>query len=174
MGHAVLRQGNNLVVPEGMTLPDVCLVTGQPTGGRVQSDNVQWIPPWTIIAFVLVRLIGIILMLVMRKTARFTYYWSEEAKKKRMTAIWIGVGLMVGSFVLPFAGLAVASNNDGLVVAFILLMVVGFLAGLIVAAAVAKPYQVRKIKDGHIHLGVKPAFWEGLQRAGIPVSHFGG
>ena len=40
----------------------------------------------TIIAFVLVRLIGIILMLVMRKTGRFTYYWSEEAKKKRQMA----------------------------------------------------------------------------------------
>ncbi len=174
MGGQIYRNGNVLIVADGTALPDVCLVTGQPTGGKVQNDTPSWIPPWTIVAFVLVRLVGIVLMLVMRKSARFSYYWSEEARKKRSTGIWIGIGITVASVLGFVLAMTTSGGNEDVAIIAALGLVLLFLAGIIVAAVVGKPYQVKKIKDGYIHLQVKPAFWEGMQRAGIQVGHFPG
>lgn len=165
------RQGDQLVVAKGAILPDVCIVTGEPTGGRTQSDTAQWIPPWTIIVFLLIRLIGIILMLVMRKTGQFTYYWSESARQKRTRGVIVGLGL-VGASIAAFAG-GVALNSDASVI-LVLAGFVLFFVGLILAIVMGRPYTVAKIDEGHVYLKVKPALWAGLQRAGYNPGIFPG
>lgn len=170
------RQGDELVVDKNAMLPDVCIVTGQPTGGRTQTDTAQWIPPWTIIVMVFIRLVGLILMMVMRKTGKFTYHWSEEARKKRKQGVAIGLGI-VGLSVLMFIGGVMAGDarmGEGVVLGLIFGGLIAFFVGLITAIVMGRPYQVKKIDEHHIYLKVKPEFWTGLQQAGItPGTKFG-
>lgn len=152
-GQDFWRQGDVLVCRIGAHLPDLCLATGAPTGGNIVSKKLQWSPPWCGIAVAISPLIGLILILVLRKSGHLTYYLSQEAQAKRKKGIFIGLGILFASFAAIFLG-AVAEVG-----ALAVLGGVGFFVGLIMAIVMGVPYRVKKIDKEFIHLKLKPAYW---------------
>lgn len=151
------REGNDLVVRKESSLPDLCLRTGQPTGGRFRTKKLSWIPPWTIVVFIVIRLIGLICMLVARKTAHLTFALSEEAEAKRKQAVMIGLGVMGVGIVLVAGGVAMESDAG---VGAGLLGGVAMFVGIILAAVLNRPYQLRKMAGDYMYLRLKPAALE--------------
>jgi hypothetical protein len=151
------RDGDALVVRKGSMLPDVCVMTGAPTGGNAVTKTLTWVPPWVVVLFVLISpIIGVIVMMIVRKSGVLTYCISREAQAKRRMGILIGVGLLLGGIGLIVAGIAAE------VAALALVGFVAFLAGIIVAAVTGAPFRVNKIDKDYIYLRVKPEFWAGL------------
>ena len=67
---------------------------------------------------------------------------------------WLSLSLFS---ILKFVGGAAME-----VVALIVLGMLVFLAGIIVAAAVGMPFRLTKIDNDNIYIKVKPEFWNGL------------
>lgn len=151
------REGSDLVVRKGSSLPDICLRTGQPTGGRLRTKKVSWIPPWTIVVFIVIRLIGIICMLVARKTAHLTFALSEQAEAKRKQAVMIGLGVAGVGILLIGAGVALGEDAG---VGVGLIGGIAIFVGIILAAVLNRPYQLRKMAGDYIYLRIKPAALE--------------
>jgi hypothetical protein len=144
--------GDQIVLRKGTVLPDVCVVTGQPTGGMMKHRNLSWIPPWVGFIFLVSPIIGLIVMMFVRKSGPVTYAWSAEARSKRKSGLIIGLSVLASTFL--FIAIAVAADLPGL----IFLSIVSFITGLIMAIVMGQPFQVRKIDQEFIHLKVKPAF----------------
>lgn len=152
-GQDFWRQGDVLVCRKGAHLPDLCLATGTPTGGNMVLKKLQWYPPWIGALVIISWPIALILMFVMRKKGDLTYYLSSEAQAKRKKALMIGGGVLALSVLLFIVGASAEA------IPLFLLAFVGFLAGIIVMAAVGVPYRVQKIDNEFIHLKLKPAYW---------------
>lgn len=147
------REGKDLVVRKESGLPDICLRTGQPTGGRMRTKKLSWIPPWTIVVFIVIRLIGLICMLVARKTAHLTFALSEEAEAKRKQALMIGLGVAGVGLLLMIAGVALESDGG---VAAAMLGGIAMFVGIILAAVLNRPFQMRKMAGDYMYLRIKP------------------
>ncbi|MGH1347008.1 MAG: hypothetical protein ACRBN8_35915 [Nannocystales bacterium] len=154
------REGDDLVVRKESSLPDICVRTGEPTGGRMQTKKLSWIPPWTVVVFILIRLVGLICMLVARKTAHLTFALSEQAEAKRKQGLKIGFGVAAVGLVLLIAGIAL-DNDAGVGAA--LLGGVALFVGLILAAVLNRPYQMRKMAGDYIYLRLKPVALEAFE-----------
>lgn len=154
------REGDDLVVRKESALPDICLRTGEPTGGRMRTKKLSWIPPWTVVVFVLIRIIGIICMLVARKTANVTFALSEQAEAKRKQGLQIGFGVAGVGLVLVIAGVALESDGG---VGAALVGGIALFVGLILAAVLHRPYQLRKMAGDYLYLRIKPVALEAFE-----------
>ncbi len=154
------REGDDLVVRKESALPDICLRTGEPTGGRMRTKKLSWIPPWTVVVFVLIRIIGIICMLVARKTANVTFALSEQAEAKRKQGLQIGFGVAGVGLVLVIAGVALESDGG---VGAALVGGIALFVGLILAAVLHRPYQLRKMAGDYVYLRIKPVALEAFE-----------
>jgi hypothetical protein len=151
------RQGEALVVRKGSVLPDVCIRTGVHTGGNAVTKTLTWVPPWIGILFVLISpIIGVIVMLIVRKSGALTYFLSREAQAKRKSGLMIGLAVLFGGIALVVA--AIAAETPVLA----LFGFVAFLVGIIVASVAGAPFRITKIDNDYIHLKVRPEFWSGL------------
>lgn len=155
-GYDFYPMGDQLVLRKGTVLPDVCISTGQPTGGMMKHSTVQWMPPWVGIIIILSPLIGLIVMLIARKTGPVTYALSTEARAKRKKGIVIGLSILASTFVLM--GVGITADLPGLA----LLGIVTFITGLLVALIAGRPFHVAKIDKEFIYLKVKPAFMNAM------------
>lgn len=147
------REGQDLVIRKEATLPEICIRTGQPTSGRMRTKKLSWVPPWTIVVFILIRLVGLICMLVARKTANVTFSLSEEAEAKRKQGLMIGLAVFGVGLLMSISGV-VMDTGAGAMAAL-----VGFLAvfvGIILAAVLHRPFQMRKMAGDYVYLRLKP------------------
>jgi len=114
----IWRDGHELVFEKGVRLPDICLKTGAPATVRLRR-TLYWCNPALYFLFLLSILIGLIVILMVRKSAVVELPLSVEADDKRKRGIltgWIvaiaGIGLFVLAGVLnngyPAIGGAVA------------------------------------------------------------------
>jgi hypothetical protein len=149
-------EGDRLVVLRGGSLPaDLCVKTGQPTQLPPKEQTLQWIHPAFAIA-IISPIIFLILYLIFRKTAKMTYAVSPEFVKNRRLAGAIILGT-VGLFVL---GVVI----DSAVVLVVSLL--AFLVGLIVALRMMTPFQIRKIDKERIYLKIDDRFRQALAARG--------
>lgn len=146
-------EGKDLVVRKESGLPDICLRTGQPTGGRMRTKKLSWIPPWTVVVFIVIRLIGLICMLVARKTANLTFALSEEAEAQRKQGLMIGLGMFGVGVLMLIAGVVLESDGG---IAAAMLGGVAMFVGIILAAVLNRPYQMRKMAGDYVYLRIKP------------------
>jgi|GEM_PF-1240525 len=147
------REGNDLVVRKESALPEICLRTGEFTQGRLRTKKLSWIPPWTIVVFVFIRLIGIICMLVARKTANLTFALSEQAEAKRKQSIMIGIGVAAVGFVMMIAGIVLESDAGAAAAG---LGGLAMFVGIILAAVLNRPFQLRKMAGDYMYIRLKP------------------
>jgi hypothetical protein len=136
-----------LVVRDGSVLPPICVATGEPMQGPLQTKTVRQIPTWTVWIFLLVsRLIGLVLMLAMQQTFRVTMGISPAAKVKRTRGLLVGVGVVVA---------AIAVLSTAIVLKSTVLMFVGFIAfwvGVFMAFLLGRPYKVKKSAGEYVYL----------------------
>jgi hypothetical protein len=164
-GIDLYQLGDKLVLRKGTVLPDLCVVTGQPTGGQMKHRSLGWIPPWVAILFVLSPAIGLIVALIVRKSGDVTFGWSLPARSKRTRGVLVGLGVLFSTFAL--VGLGIATELPGIA----LLGLVTFIVGLVMAIVSGQPFQVAKIDKEFIHLKVKPAFLTAMQPYLAPGGH---
>lgn len=147
------REGQELVVRKESTLPEICIRTGQPTSGRMRTKKLSWVPPWTVIVFVIIRVVGLICMLVARKTANVTFSLSEEAEAKRKQGLMVGLGVAGVSLVVMIGGFAMESDTGAMLG---IAGVVGLFVGILLAALLHRPFQLRKMAGDYVYLRLKP------------------
>ena len=154
------REGEDLVVRKEARLPEICLRTGEPTTGRMRTKKLSWIPPWTVVVFILIRIVGLICMLVARKTANLTFSLSEEAEAKRKQGLMIGLSVFGIGVAVIVGGVAMESPDGGLIA---LLGGVAMFVGIILAAVLHRPYQLRKMAGDYMYLRLKPVALEAFE-----------
>jgi hypothetical protein len=128
-----------------------------PTNGKLMRRTLSWYPPWVIIITVVSPLIGLIVAMVVRKTAVVEIGICDAHRKRRMRNITIGTVLMIACFVLLIVTLV---NESGIGALFSL---IGFIAG-IVFLVMARLVNVQKIDDNSVWIkGVCEPYLSSLQ-----------
>ena len=156
------REGNKLVVTKGARLPDICLVTGEPTAPEQRrARRLYWTPSW-VIALILVNLLVLIVVaLLVRKSAMVTYSLSPEATRRLRMGKLLGSVLFIGGLVSFF----IFPMYDIWRLWF-LVGITAIVAALIVFFVVRGPYP-SKIDVRFIWLaGIKPDVLDRIMAAG--------
>lgn len=136
-----------LVVRSGSVLPPICVGTGEPIQGPLQTKTVRQIPTWTWWVFLFFsRLIGLILMLTLQKTFRVTMGISPAAKARRTRGLTVGL-VGVAASIAAFAT-AVAMESTFLLFASF----VGFWVAFFAAVLMGRPYKVKKSAGDYVYL----------------------
>jgi hypothetical protein len=138
------RSGNVLVASKnGSSFPDRCFKCNASTNGRLIKRTLYWYPPWVIIVLLASVLIGLIVAMIVRKTAVVEIGVCELHRKKRIRNILIGSGLMVLCVILLVVSIA---KELGIVA---ILSLIAFIAG-IVFFVLARFVSVQKIDDNYV------------------------
>lgn len=136
--------GDDLVISKGAEFPSVCLKCGSKDASAAQEHLFQYNPPYVIPVIVLCTMPGIILMLLVRKSAKMVIPLCEVCDAKwRGAKVWIAaaVGILIASLFIPFA----LGEPQALLVG----LLVGFGAFLGIFLGVVNPalLRARKIDD---------------------------
>ncbi len=156
------RDGKFLVIRDGAELPDVCLRTNEPVGGGGWRKKVSfvWNPPWVIALILITPLIGLILMLILRKSAKITYSLNGDSRGKIIRWRFIGLALLMAAIALFF--MASASNDDNTMISMIIGGFVTLIAAL-VPLAISNPIKVAGYENGWFKIkGCSPGFLDTL------------
>ena len=149
--------GDVLICDKGVSLPPLCLFSGEPASSRT-SRLLAWAPQWWGLVAVMSPLIGLLLYFVVRKTGKLEYSLSPAASQRARNARWLAIGGVVVGFVL--AGVAAAAKQPELAVLF---LVAAFIA-IVVGTARSRLFRITKIDKLQIHLKLRPAAAEAFAR----------
>lgn len=160
-GGAAFRVGPAVSLSKGTVLPAVCVKCGTTHGLDHRRQDFKWSPPWAYAMICFGWLIGLIVVMVTRKTASFSVpicsACNQQWNKGRLffgLSFLPGLALLLLSFV--FAGI----DEPDLFAITILLSLVGFLAAPIITVfAYSRPRQlwVSRIDDLTAHVrGMHP------------------
>jgi hypothetical protein len=150
-----LEEKNILVIPEGGSLPPICIATGR-TDNLVQQKRTEvWCPSWIALILLptcLVIFFGLLVLLIIyfavRKIGNIHIYLNREYIHKRM-AIFLGnLGLFITIFTSGVLMLRYSEDN----VLGVVLLLVSFLSPLIIYLIFMQTYTVHKIENGYIWL----------------------
>jgi hypothetical protein len=134
-------EGKALIVRAGAILPARCIRTNRPVDTDGITVTLQWITPWIILAFLAIRLLGLLLYFLLRKKCPVTYFLSEENRKITKNYRIVGGGAMAAGALLLILGFATQS-------AIGIVGVLMFLVGVIMLAIAARYLRATKHKDG--------------------------
>ncbi|MBN8458646.1 MAG: hypothetical protein J0M04_12490 [Verrucomicrobia bacterium] len=144
----IYRAGRLLMVRDGAVLPDVCVVSNQPTGPGDWRKRVRlsWISPWLYLALLANLLVFLILSIVLRKSGWVTYSLSRRARMtviRKKAAAGIMFVMSIGLIVTAVTG----SVSDDLVLTSVLGGLVMLIAALLILSR-ADAVRVARTKDG--------------------------
>lgn len=108
-----------------------------------------------------IRLIGLICMLVARKTATLTFALSEAAEAKRKQGLQVGLGVVALGVAMLVGGIALADASAGPMI--VLVGVLAMVVGAILAAVLHRPYQLRKMAGDYMYLRLQPVALEAFE-----------
>jgi hypothetical protein len=153
----VWRHGKLLVMHKGATLPDRCVKSNRPAGGRRLRRDLHWIHPVVYLAFLGSPLVFIILYALLRKHAVIEIGLSAEWFAKRRRVLVVSWVLILASAVTVFVALATA---EGAGTPYTILTGVALLcAGLIYGTMGARTVAATMITDDYVWLkGVHAGF----------------
>ena len=141
---------DTLIVEKGAKLPPICVFNGEPTEGQRVNRKLGWAPPAVIMLVALAPLLGLILVLALRKTGRIDYALSQAARQRRKSAVLIILG-GIAAFVALIA-LTVAMESAPLALAGLVVFFVTLVVGLVRL----QPFRIVKIDKTRIHLKLRP------------------
>jgi hypothetical protein len=104
------RQGNTLVLRNGVILPPRCLKSNEPTESR-WNRTLSWHPPWVMVLIFVALLIYVIVALILTKRATFQFPISARFRAKRRNALLVGWGLALAGVVSFFASFALLDSD---------------------------------------------------------------
>ncbi len=150
-----MRDGNQLIVPRGASLPHFCVKCAQPPDGSEQQKNFSWCHP-ALALLILLGLIGIIVYAVVygitKKQMMLNLPLCAEHQSAKKKKTWLGALLLLVSPL--FVILAVTSDKLWFILPFLALL----LAGGIVLTRVS-PLRPKKIDEFQgIFLGAEEPF----------------
>jgi len=159
------RDGNVLVMHKLAPLPDICVLSNEPTVTRI-SRKLQWHHPMLALTILIGVPVYIILALIMTKRATIQLPLTQDwiaRRQRRMIFAWsaglLSLGLIVG-------GIALAANLED--PGYLLLMVLGIIGGLaalIGGQAAIGLVSPKRMTDDYIWLkGVHPDFLNRLEQ----------
>lgn len=154
----VWRDGDQIVMEKGATLPDFCVKTGAPAEDRLDK-KMYWHTPAIYAALLISPIIYVILALILRKTANVSIPVGAEALQNRSKWIKIGWGAGLAGVVLFIVG--IPSRLPLLTVLGLVVAMFGLIGGLI-GVRLLWP---TKIDDQFVYLkGAKEPFLNRLPR----------
>jgi hypothetical protein len=158
------RQGNLLVMHKQAPLPDICLKSNQPAKRRLQR-KLTWHHPSVYLIILLHILIYVVVALIIRKRATIHIPLSEEwfaIRLRRMLFTW---GIVLASFVLFGAGIALVDRAGGPAPVFAMLGgLVLLLGGLLYGQYACRMVAPQRMTDDYIWLkGVHPEYLNRLE-----------
>jgi hypothetical protein len=140
------QQGDQLLIPVGSGLPDVCLFTGRRGTGRFYDKKLSWVPPLAFLTIFLGLLILIIVVLILQKHGRLRYYVDEEVVAKMTKATIVCWSLFGGCLLLVGIAIAAQSGLPALLALFLFI-------GMLVYTVVGIPrLSIAKIDKQYIYL----------------------
>jgi hypothetical protein len=158
---SVWRDGQQLVMTKETILPNRCVKCNAPAM-KLLRRTVEWYPPYVVLVFIFVHIVGLILYLCTRKRVTVYVGLCESHINRRRMGILAGcVVFLMGMF--SFFG-SVAGNvvNPGYI--FVGLMLV--LAGIVVMISSYRTVTATKIKEPYVWLkGLHRDFLEQLPPA---------
>lgn len=154
-GGGVWRDGRLLVMRKQAVLPDRCVKCNQPAGGGRLTRKLSWHHPGFFLLILASIWIYLIVMLIVRHTAKIDIGICELHRRKRRNAIlasWLIV--LAGLSAIVFA--TVVSSGIGPTPAYVPALFIGgalaFLGGLIYAAIAVPPVAPNKIDKDYVWL----------------------
>jgi hypothetical protein len=148
--------GRMLIARKGVTLPAVCIFTGQPAPGEHERRSLSWTPTWFKVMGGLIPIIAAFAYTMFRRSGELEYALGPLARKRRRagtTMGLVGCGTAIGLFVL-----GIADELPGLSLAGFLLFLVAFF----VASARARLFHVNRIDDRYLYIELTPAAAQAL------------
>jgi hypothetical protein len=159
------RDGNILVMHKLAPLPDICVLSNEPTVSRI-SRKLQWHHPMLALTIFIGVPVYIILALIMTKRATIQLPLTQDwiaRRQRRMIFAWVAGLLCLGLIV---GGIALAIQmDDPSYLLLMLLGIVGGLAALIGGQAAVGLVTPKRMTDDYIWLkGVHPDFLNRLEQ----------
>ncbi len=157
-GDGLWRKGKLLVMDKFAPLPDRCVKSNQPAGGRTLKRNLSWHHPWVFILLLISIWVYVIVALIIRKQATIHIGLSEAwfgKRRKAMLVGWtlalLGIAAVIASFPMMERVSAAPLLLIGGIVAFLGAAIYGLVAARMVVAA--------RINERYVWLkGVHPDF----------------
>lgn len=132
-GEDVWRSDKLMIWRVGAALPNRCLKCNAPATVRLKR-TLQWHHPAYFLFLLINVLVFLIVSLIVRKTAKTELPLCAAHDQRRK----IGIGLVLGSFLLLFGGIALGSAGEMEVMIFVglLLFLAALIAGIVMMAVV--------------------------------------
>lgn len=159
------RDGNLLVLHKLAPLPEICVVSNEPTTLRIRR-KLQWHHPLLVLTVFIGVPVYIILALILTKRATIQLPLTEEwiaRRQRRMIFAWVTGLLFVGLIV---GGIALAIQMDDPSYLFLMVLgIVGGLAALIGGQATVGLVAPKRMTDDYIWLkGIHPDYLNRLEQ----------
>ncbi|MGD7652585.1 MAG: hypothetical protein ACQCXQ_05180, partial [Verrucomicrobiales bacterium] len=157
------RQGEFLVVRDWAVLPDVCLLSNEPTGvgSWRKRKRFIWVPQWIYLLILVHVFVMLLVHVFVQKKVRLTYSMSRRTRRRILGRQLGATTLVLTGVAGIFAALMNVPDPDLLVAAAVVCSVM-VVAGLLVAMR-ANPLRVKRHENGWFYLkGCSPEFLDGL------------
>lgn len=158
---SVWRDGNQLVMTKETVLPNRCVKCNAPAM-KLLRRTVEWYPPYVLLIFIFVHIVGLILYFCTRK--RVTVYvglCESHLNRRRMAILGGGIVFLLGFFSF-FGSVAGAEVSPGYILAGLLLL----LAGIVLMISAYRTVTAAKIQEPYVWLkGLHRDFLEQLPPA---------
>ncbi|HET6879376.1 MAG TPA: hypothetical protein VFI31_04450 [Pirellulales bacterium] len=146
----IWRDGKQLVMWKGATLPDRCVRCNAPAHGRRLKRTLSWHHPLIFLVILAGVLVYVIVALVVRKTAVVSIGMCDRHYRRRLQSMLAWWLITFGCGALLWYGISVGElGNGGWAIA---LAIIIFLANLFFAVAITLPVSPAKIDDNYVWL----------------------
>lgn len=152
----VAQHGGVIISPVTATWPARCVKCNVSVPSADYRAKITWYPRWTLFVFIVSRLIGLILMMVKRRTVLLNIGLCEVHRAARSQRVMIGGGLLLLG-VLGFAA-GIALESTGMLIGGPILLLVG----IIVMAVSWSPVKVQKVEGEIAYLKADESFVNSL------------
>ncbi|HVX63509.1 MAG TPA: hypothetical protein VHC19_23005 [Pirellulales bacterium] len=162
-GGGVWRDGRLLVMQKQAILPDRCVKCNQPAGGGRLTRKLSWHHPAFFLLILASIWIYLIVVLIVRQTAKIDIGMCELHRRKRRNAILASWLIILAGIAAIVIGTVASSDMGGPTPAYVPALFIGgllaFLGGLIYAAIAVPPVAPNKIDKDYVWLKkVHPAY----------------
>lgn len=148
----LMIMGKDLLVPDGTTLPPLCVKTGQPVHDPAIVKKFYSAPNWVILTVLISPLLLLILYYIFRRKAKIAYYLDGEVRSRARNASLI-CGLVILAAIGAFVAAGALEEAWPILIGLALLLIV---APAIYFTSIRTVYSHR-VENGYVWLrGVPP------------------
>lgn len=138
-------EGRTLFARHGATLPDICLLTGEPTTPAQRLRYLlSWTPIWLRVVGIFTPQYGLVAYCALRRTSTMTFSFGASGRRRQRLMVWLIVAAVID------AGLFLDGRGQ-LAPPVLGLLLLGFV-GLVIAALCTRVFRVIEIDRRYARL----------------------